>query len=391
MTRRVEEGDGAAAHLNGVSADVLRDAAGLAGDDVGVSDVVEQGGLAVVNVTHDHHDGGAGLELLGLILMVVDQALLHGDDDFLLHLAAELHRDDGRGVVINDLRHRGEDAELHELLDDLGSGLLHARGQLAHGDLVGDFHLELLLARDLQLQLLHLVALLLTALGGGSLLALLVLTADLFLLAAGEIVVAAAADVFRAGHIFKLFVVLLDVDSSAAAGIHHALLRHLTRRMGLVGLLLPGLLLGSRSALRLLLLGRLWGFDALGGLLRLFLLRGLGRRLLLLRGLTDRSLENLLQTLHLVVLCHILEDNVQLVILQHLRGAFGRREIIREDFHNILGRHVKILRYLTNSILNQAHPFVLLFPFHLFLSLAVSPFRRTALEKRRASSSAVSP
>jgi hypothetical protein len=39
---------------------VLGDAAGLAGDDVGVADAVEQLGLAVVDVTHDGDDRGRG-------------------------------------------------------------------------------------------------------------------------------------------------------------------------------------------------------------------------------------------------------------------------------------------------------------------------------------------
>ena len=41
---------------NRVGADVLRDAAGFAGGDVGFADDVEQRGLAVVNVAHDGDD-----------------------------------------------------------------------------------------------------------------------------------------------------------------------------------------------------------------------------------------------------------------------------------------------------------------------------------------------
>ena len=43
-----------------VGTDVLRDAAVLARDDVGVADRVEQLGLAVVDVTHDGDDRRAG-------------------------------------------------------------------------------------------------------------------------------------------------------------------------------------------------------------------------------------------------------------------------------------------------------------------------------------------
>ena len=67
---------------------MLGDAARLAGDHVGVADIVQQGGLTVVDVAHDHHHGGAGLKVLLLVLGGVDQLLLDGDHDFLLHLAA---------------------------------------------------------------------------------------------------------------------------------------------------------------------------------------------------------------------------------------------------------------------------------------------------------------
>ena len=89
-----------------IGADVLRDAAGLAGGDVRVADIVEQARLAVVDVAHDHHHGGAGLELVGGILMVVDELLLNGDDDLLLDLAAELLGDKGRGIEVDHLGKR---------------------------------------------------------------------------------------------------------------------------------------------------------------------------------------------------------------------------------------------------------------------------------------------
>ena len=53
-----------------VRTDVLGDAAGLAGDHVGVADAVEQLGLAVVDVTHDGDDRGARLGGLLVVLIV---------------------------------------------------------------------------------------------------------------------------------------------------------------------------------------------------------------------------------------------------------------------------------------------------------------------------------
>ena len=124
MAGGVQEGDGLAAHVHLIGADVLGDAAGLAGDHVGVADIVQQGGLAVVHVAHDHHHGGAGDQILLLVLGGVNELLLDGDHHFLLHLAAQLHSHQGGGVVVDDLAEGGHDAHLHQGLDHLGASLL---------------------------------------------------------------------------------------------------------------------------------------------------------------------------------------------------------------------------------------------------------------------------
>ena len=59
VARGIEEGDLLAVHFDLIGADVLGDAARLAGHDVGLADGVEQRGLAVVDVAHDGHDRGA--------------------------------------------------------------------------------------------------------------------------------------------------------------------------------------------------------------------------------------------------------------------------------------------------------------------------------------------
>ena len=64
VTRGVDEGDLALVAVDLgrdlVGTDVLGDATGLLGDDVGVADRVEQLGLAVVDVTHDGDDRRTG-------------------------------------------------------------------------------------------------------------------------------------------------------------------------------------------------------------------------------------------------------------------------------------------------------------------------------------------
>ena len=57
VARRVDEGDELVVVPHLVGADVLRDAAGLAGRHGGVADGVEQAGLAVVDVAHDGDHG----------------------------------------------------------------------------------------------------------------------------------------------------------------------------------------------------------------------------------------------------------------------------------------------------------------------------------------------
>ena len=56
VARGVEEGDLLAVLFDLIGADMLGDAAGFAGDHVGLADGVEQRGLAVVDVAHDGHD-----------------------------------------------------------------------------------------------------------------------------------------------------------------------------------------------------------------------------------------------------------------------------------------------------------------------------------------------
>jgi hypothetical protein len=73
VTRGVDEGDRALDALvlgpDLVRTDVLRDAAGLARDDVRLADGVEQSGLTVVDVAHDGHDRRTDLEVLLVLVL----------------------------------------------------------------------------------------------------------------------------------------------------------------------------------------------------------------------------------------------------------------------------------------------------------------------------------
>ena len=81
----------------------------------------------------------------------------------MLDLGVELLSDQGGGVEIDDIGDGVHLAHLHELGNDLGSGLLQAGSQLADGDLIGDGDLQLRVAGLLQLDALQSLSLGLTA------------------------------------------------------------------------------------------------------------------------------------------------------------------------------------------------------------------------------------
>ena len=88
--------------VDAVRADVLGDAARLASDDVRLANLVEERGLAVVDVTHDRDDRRPMLPIAGLVLelaaRVANDFVLAPRD--VLDLVVELAGEDGCGVRI---------------------------------------------------------------------------------------------------------------------------------------------------------------------------------------------------------------------------------------------------------------------------------------------------
>ena len=131
----VDEGDLAAVAIDHVGADVLGDATGLAGHDVGVADAVEQRGLAVVDVTHDGDDRGARrLQRLVVVVAVVEHRLqlelflLAGLDQ--QQLGADLEREQLH-LLVGQRHGRGDHlAVLQQEADDVGRGAVQLRSEL---------------------------------------------------------------------------------------------------------------------------------------------------------------------------------------------------------------------------------------------------------------------
>ncbi len=141
VARRIDEGDLLAAgrrHL--IGADVLGDAARLAGGNVGVTNGVEQRRLAVVDVTHDgDHRRPWLLAFAGVGL--TDEAFLHVGLRHALGRVAELAHDELRRVGVDDIVDLVHRALPHQQLDDVDGALRHAVGELLDGDHLGDDHL----------------------------------------------------------------------------------------------------------------------------------------------------------------------------------------------------------------------------------------------------------
>ena len=337
MARGIQKGDGLAVYHHLVSADMLGDAAGLAAGHMGIADVVQQAGLAVVHVTHDHHNRGPGHQILSLILMGVNELFLNGDHHFLLHLAAHFLGDNGGGVKVDHLAQGGHNAVFHQALDHLGAGLFHPAGQLAHADLVRDLHGNGGLFNNLQPQAAQTVCLLLLALVADKIVVPALFAVAELLLALGLLLIPAAVAA-GVGHILQLFIVLGKVDVGGLAGVHHLGLGHPAHRLGGLGL---------RLLLHRLCLG---GGGALGGfLLGLRLLLG-GRLGLFLRGGLHALGENHLYTGHRVVLGQILKDQRKLVVLQHLHVIFGCLCVLRQDLRDLLGGQTKVLCHLMHPV-----------------------------------------
>ncbi len=131
----VDEGDQTPVFVGLVGADVLRDAAGLACDDVRRADAVEQQRLAVVDVAHDRDDRRTWRLQIRIVVIVVVEQLLELELLLLAGLDEEEVRADLEREQLHLLvgeRHRGRDhrALLQQVADDVGRGAVQLGSEL---------------------------------------------------------------------------------------------------------------------------------------------------------------------------------------------------------------------------------------------------------------------
>ena len=123
--------------LDGVRADLLRDAAGFAGRNVGLANLVEQRRLAVVDVTEYRHDRRTRRHHFGLVFFLLDGDFFAGffDDRIESELLGDGNGNVARNVLV-DRRHR---AHLDQLGDDVFDRNDHRRREFLNGQQVGNF------------------------------------------------------------------------------------------------------------------------------------------------------------------------------------------------------------------------------------------------------------
>jgi len=138
----VQEDDVAVLGLHMVGADVLGDAAGFAARHVRLADGVKQGGLAVVDMTHDGDHGRTRLEILGLVGFGLAEIVLFLEAG-LLNLVVEFGGHDLGRVEINGLVDGGHDSEVEKHLDDFVGLEAHLMRHIGDADGLGDAQLAL--------------------------------------------------------------------------------------------------------------------------------------------------------------------------------------------------------------------------------------------------------
>ena len=139
VTRRVDERDRVAVVGGLVRADVLRDPARFAGDDVRVADRVEQRGLAVVDVAHDGDDRRTRLLERVVVFVVVAEQRLQLELRFLAgldeqHVGTERLGDELDHLVGERLRAGDHLARVEQQAHEVGRGAVQLGRELLDRD-----------------------------------------------------------------------------------------------------------------------------------------------------------------------------------------------------------------------------------------------------------------
>ena len=138
MARGVQEGDHAVVGFYVVSTDVLGNTTRFAGGNLGRTNVVQQRGFTVVNVTHNGHDRCARFSRRAGVTVAhygFFQFVFTTQDNFVAHLFGNQLR----GFLVDDLVNGRHGAQFHHRFDDLRTFHRHLVSQFANGDGFADY------------------------------------------------------------------------------------------------------------------------------------------------------------------------------------------------------------------------------------------------------------
>ena len=164
VTRGVKEGNLLTIQLNRVSTDVLSDTSSLACDNIGLTDIVEQRSLTVIDMTHNCYNRWAWEQILCIIYLVIANSLLNLYR-YKLCCKAKLLGNNYKCLGIKTLVDRYHKSEVHTSRDDLHSRDIHHRCKLTYSYKLCNLKhlaLHLLALYSLVHTLTNLLALLLT-------------------------------------------------------------------------------------------------------------------------------------------------------------------------------------------------------------------------------------
>ena len=154
MSGGIEEGDGASAFGGySVCTKVLGNAACFAGSNVCASDIVKDGSLAVVNVTHYANNRIAGDEICCIVLAVVNKAVFDGYNNFFFNFCADIHCNKSCSIIIDNFVYGNHHTLEHKALDNFGRGDFELESKVADGDFIGNGDFKFLAALTLHFEL----------------------------------------------------------------------------------------------------------------------------------------------------------------------------------------------------------------------------------------------
>ena len=133
MARGIQEGDHAVVGFDVVSTDVLGNTTRFAGGNLSRTNIVQQRGFTVVNVTHDGHDRCARFSRSAGVTVAhyrFFQFVFTTQDNFVAHLFGNQLC----GFLVDDLVDGRHGAQLHHRFDDLRTFHRHLVSQFTNGD-----------------------------------------------------------------------------------------------------------------------------------------------------------------------------------------------------------------------------------------------------------------